>query len=272
MIRKLSALAMIAAIGLAVPTPADAQGQGAQSRAQKAQASKAKKAETARQKAALKQNLAQVKGRQKIGKAALKRGLADQKALGRQEASLRKQRLDMKPSVDRAFQNWRADKSPQNKATWDRALAAYKPVRAAHEAALANLRKAQSDVSQLRSFQKNALKTQNVTDAVNASKIKPVPRARPQVAARFVVDLNPTDISVATSGGGLLGGTSAPRRTQAYGRAPNQEGPVANYGPAAFIPQPGATGAQLYTAAGQGQRFQVRQDANYAQPGDPLIF
>lgn len=264
MFRKLSALAMIAALGLAIPTPAEAQGQ---TRAQKAAAAKAKKAEAAREKAALKENLAKVKARQKIGKTALKRAMADMKVLARQELNARKRRLALKPAFESANLAFRANPTQANGVARENALQAYLPVRAVHEAALARLDKARSDVRRIRQFQKASLEQAGAAAA--AARIRPVPRARPAVDPRFVVDLNPTDVSVATSGGGLLGGESAPRRTQAYGPAPQQGGEVANYGPASFVPQQPPTGAQLYTSAAQGQPFRVRQNI-YEQPGDPL--
>lgn len=263
MFRKLSALAMIAALGLAIPTPAEAQGQ---TRAQKAAAAKAKKAESARKKAELKQSVAAFKQRLKVGKPALKRALADVKALSRQERDLRKRRLALKPAVDKTSLDQRANDNVATRTAYNNALAAYMPTRTAHENLIGQLQKAQNDLRQVRAFQFGA------TSQAKPRVINPItvePGSRPRVDPRFVVDLNPTDVSVATSGGGLLGGTSAPRRTQAYGSAPQQGDAGTVYSAASFIPQQPPAGAQNYTSTAPGQQFRVRQNI-YEQPGDPL--
>jgi hypothetical protein len=245
---------MIAALGLAIPTPAEAD-----NRAQKAAAAKAKKAEAAQKKAQMKRSIAEFKQRLKVGKPALKRALADRKALARRESALRKQRLQQKGAVDSTKLAQRANDTPATRTAYNNALAAYMPTRNAHEAVLAQLQKAQSDVRQIRAFQYNA------TSRAKPTVINPIavePGRRPRVDPRFVVNIAPTAVAVAGPGGALLGGEAVPRRTEPYGPLPQVGSEAANYGPLNIMLQPPPSGAQSYRATRQGEQFKVRQNAN----------
>jgi hypothetical protein len=198
MLKKSSALLLVLAAAVAVPTAVQALPKPPSQKP-----AKPPKAERAQQKAFLKSQLAAAKATVQRGKPMLKAAKADAAAAAKRELALRKPRLASKKNWEEANLAHRANPSAATQARLDAASAAHLPNKQAHEAALASKAVADARLGRLSGQQTAALNRQNA--ASREKKQGPNVGLRPRVAVWAAARSGQSNVATVSNSGVIYG-------------------------------------------------------------------
>lgn len=209
--KKSTPLLMLVAAALIVPTAAQAD-----KGRKPAPTAKLPKQERKQQTAYLKSQVSVAKGTVARGKPVLRQARADAAAAAKTESAARKARLASKARYETALQEYRATATPGAKQRMDAANIAHKPIKQAHEDALAAKRVADTRVGRLSAQQTTALN--QLKTATREARTGPNAGLRPRVAQWAQVRSGPTNAAVVNNPGVIYSQLPpAPRQqTQVY--------------------------------------------------------